>query len=121
MSEFALYDQVGEMDAMQPDVMEDGADGVENGNLDLDELEAGVPVQKEGRIIRKAKRPSKTVNIVGEAGSNGLTSPVGNGNHNLQKALLLNAKNSRRPRNLKGRGLPKKGEIHPSFFTLSQC
>lgn len=80
-------------------------DGAQNGNVlfDIDPSE-NVPV-KEGRVIKKAKRPSKLVNVNHEASPDGVSPPPVNGT----KALLVNSKNSRRPRNLKGRGLPKKG------------
>ena len=113
--EFEVLDQ----DAL-PGMEEDGA---ENGNVDFEVDPAETMPVKEGRIIRKAKRPSKQLPVATDPSSNGVTSPVANGN----KALLLNSKNSRRPRNLKGRGLPKKGEqtsllFHPNYNKFQyQC
>lgn len=89
-------------------------DGAQNGNVlfDIDPSE-NVPV-KEGRVIKKAKRPSKLVNVNHEASPDGVSPPPVNGT----KALLVNSKNSRRPRNLKGRGLPKKGGLN---LMLTAC
>ena len=113
MSEqFALYGEepVSGMDALEVE------DGLENGNPEFELDSTEILPLKEGRIIRKAKRPSKQLNISSDPDANGLTSPVGNANAN--KALLLSAKNSRRPRNLKGRGLPKKGESTWLFLPI---
>ena len=95
--QFALFED----DALP--VMEDEC--VENGNGDFEiEPSENLPL-RDARIIRKAKRPSKQITSPTEVDANGVTLAVVNGN----KALLT-AKNSRRPRNLKGRGQPKKGE-----------
>lgn len=72
----------------------------------------------EERAKRKAKRPSKMLSSMGNGVNhvNGTTDTILNGhlaNGTSRNGLLLKkfAKNSRRPRNCFGRGLPKKGEL----------
>ena len=96
------------VDAKMPIVNDEPQDGVFNGNV-LDDMEPeNLPV-KEGRIIKKAKRPSKYI-VKGGDSSVDVVSPVTIATNRL---ALANAKNSRKPRNLKGRGLPKKGKSVP--------
>jgi len=77
---------------------EDSRDGLEQG--DGLEKSNGVPATAVGgRIIKKAKRPTKASSF-SEPGA-----PSGPGNMSLNRA----SKNLRRSRNAMGRGLPKKG------------
>ena len=86
-------------------------DGVMNGNvLTSSELNHNFPV-KEGRVIKKAKRPSKQVksaeaeDVVVNGAAVTLPPLIGSAGHRVAFS-----KNSRKSRNAKGRGIPKKGK-----------
>ncbi|KAL5022139.1 hypothetical protein ScPMuIL_001294 [Solemya velum] len=83
-----------------------GFDGELNGNTSRDEsLDAFGMMKDSSRIIKKAKRPSKQSPgrdvSDGEEAINGVAT-------NLQASIAF-TKNSRKSRNARGRGLPKKG------------
>lgn len=89
------------------DTLQDGSPIVDGNDLFSKDSAENAPV-KSDRIIRKAKRPSKqTVNSRRSSGSGDDEDKTpGNG---LTSARLPFSKNSRKSRNNKGRGLPKKG------------
>lgn len=92
-----------------------GFDGELNGNTSRDEsLDAFGMMKDSSRIIKKAKRPSKQSPgrdvSDGEEAINGVAT-------NLQASIAF-TKNSRKSRNARGRGLPKKGENY-SYLSVS--
>jgi hypothetical protein len=87
-------------------VQQDGGQ-VENGNaLFGKDSSENMPV-KEGRVFKKAKRTIKGSPLKDETGENGLSwHPAGLNGHKAN----VDSKNSRKSRDGKGRGMPKKGE-----------
>jgi len=86
----------GVNDVILEESEEDSRDGLENAG----DKANGVPPSAGGRIIKKAKRPTKASSF-SEPGA-----PTGPGQ---QLSLNRASKNLRRSRNAMGRGLPKKG------------
>lgn len=93
---------------VQNNNIQNGEIGFEvNGNTSRDEsLDVFGMMKDQHRVIKKAKRPSKQSpgreTPVGEEPTNGLAP-------NLQASIAF-TKNSRKSRNARGRGLPKKGK-----------
>ena len=104
------------------EVEETGLDGLENGNG----FEEGGMV-KERRVIRKAKRLTVANSSGGEGVDNGVDMPAPSQHpHVIHSALRVPpfSKNSRRSRNGRGRGLPKKGRPWTEFlkaYSRLQC
>jgi programmed cell death protein 4 len=96
-----------EVEPMQPEVNglveEDGDLRTAQSALFGEESAENAPV-KEGRIIRRAKRPSKASPMKEDGTVSMQNLPSG-----INKPYLPFSKNSKKSRNARGRGLPKKG------------